>query len=413
MADKKLLTAESLPLHPLALARYYHHGLKAGFWTSVPTALATMKDTRILVSRDILRRALRVYRLPNSVLGLFEDVHLTNTAAKALLFIVKRDGLPMIVRRSEALNARDFTSNESLLEALGKKSNEAAILPGTEVVAFPLLLAKEYIAGLESGRWETQLEASVMLKVPRHHVIRSLQISRLPIELLELFKTDDLTFRTGRRLLSLKETVGLDVLTSRASTVSADRKPLAPMAAFAVLLQKEPVESTAVQLASPHKDSALIIAKIYDIGKRDGRWSTMGSANKILGLRTHTVGRAVRVSKLPQFVLALFGGDRISHKEGYRLLSIFKEVGPQAFFKNAMSASKILPRPSREKLFRLLAGAAVSREDKQLKVSYHVSTSGHEAHIRVSGPNVELLRDYLDDIRGWCGFLLKSNAPKK
>jgi hypothetical protein len=413
MADRKVFTAESLPLDPLALARYYHHGLKAGLWTSIPTARAALKDSRILVSKDVFQRALRVHALPDSVLKFFDELHLTNAAANTLLAIVKRDGLPMLLQRSEALNPKDFPSSKALIEALGKKSNELKMVPKFESEAFPLLLAKEYNAGLDSGRWRSQTEASLMLNVPRHHVVHAVQISRLPVELLELFSPADLTFRVGRRLLSLRQKIGLDLLIQRVSTAPPDRKPLTPSAAFAVLLQKESAESTAVRFATIPIDSALVVAKMYNAGKNELRWSTVASANKLLGLPIHTVGRAVRVSKLPHVVLMLLGGDEISHKEGKLLLSIKKVVGAHALLKNARLALKIRPLPSRENLFSLLAGAPVSREVKQLEVSFHVSTRGHAAHIRVSGPNVVRLTKYLDDIKGWCDFLLVRDAAKK
>jgi hypothetical protein len=413
MADKKVFTAESLPLDPLALACYYHHGLKAGLWTSISTARAALKDSSILVSRDVFQRALRVYTLPNSVLGLFTEVHLTNAAANTLLTIAKRDGLPELLQRSQALNANDFPSTEALLEALGKRLEEIRTVPESEIAVFPMLLAKEYIAGLESGRWSTQAEASLMLKVPRQHVVRAVQISRLPVELLELFNPNDLTFRVGRRLLSLKESIGLDLLINRASPISADRKPLAPLAAFSFLLQKEPSESTAARFQNLQIDSALVVAKMYKFGKRELQWSTMAGANKVLGLPENTVGRAVRVSKLPQVVLTLLGGDQISHREGKRLLSIVKLVGPHALLQNARSASKILPRPSRENLFALLAGAPISREVKGVGVTFHVTSRGHAAHIRVSGANVVLLNKYLDEIKEWCDFLLLKDSVKK
>jgi hypothetical protein len=413
MADKKVFTAESLPLDPIALARYYHHGLKARLWTSIPTAQAALKDSGILVSRDVFLRALRVYRLPNSVLELFDEVHLTNAAANTLLVIVKRDGLSMLLQRSETINAKDLPSREAILEALGKSLNEKEIVPGSEIAAFPLLLAKEYFTGLESGKWSTQAEACKILQVPRHHIVYAIQISRLPLELLELFSPNDSTFRVGRRLYSLTQTTSPELLISRASQVLAERKPLPPAAAFAVLLQKETPQFAAGRFENPQIDSVLIVAKMYEIGKRELQWSTMANADKLLGFPENTVGRAVRVSKLPQVVLKLLGGDQISHKEGKRLLSIVRLVGPHALLKNARSASKLFPKPSRENLFALFAGASVSREVKQLEVSFHVTTNGHAAHIRISGHDVVLLGKYLDEITGWCDFLVARESAKK
>jgi hypothetical protein len=119
-----------------------------------------------------------------------------------------------------------------------------------------LTLAKEYADDIKSDRWNTQKEASLALKVARSNFVRTVRISRFPVELLPLFRSDDLTFRVGRRLLLLSKSTGLDALLDRASMVSVDRRQLSSTAAHAAQKCTNRVENLSTAFAgTPVRDA--------------------------------------------------------------------------------------------------------------------------------------------------------------
>jgi hypothetical protein len=418
MADETVLTAETLSRDPIALARTYRRGLEGGLWSSLRSAEDALQKSGIPVSRTILEIAVQASALPSSVLRLFSAIPLTNGAARTLLGIVKRDGMAALLHRSEALNPGEFQSHEALLEALSNQKSTRDLDwlqtdPDAEITEFPLLLAKIYAEGIESGRWITQTEAGLALGVPRPNVVRAIQISTLPVELLSLFSSGDLTFRLGRHLLSLRKSAGLGALINRASKVPDERRPLSSAAALDVLRERGSAELAINPVEeSRQDDSPLTLAKKYETGKLGGLWTTMAGANTILRLPRDTVGDAVRVSKLPQLILGLFDAEEISRHEGKKLLSIARTLGPHMLLQNARKASTFLPRPSRAELFEMLAGVQVPPDAKEVAVTFHMNSKGRAAHIRVTGPNIALLSTRLDDIKGWCKFLLTQETGK-
>jgi hypothetical protein len=417
MSEEVKLTAETAARDPLALARTYQHGLRAGLWASLRDAVKVFRESRIPVSYAILHCAVKVSVLPVSVLRLFNDIPLTNAGAATLLKLTARDGLEALSERSERINPGQYQSCQTLLDALmgqeplrsGARLRGGSNAPRT---VHPLMLASEYAEGVAAGKWLTRQDAALALGYTLSEVTQAVQISAVPSEVLALFREGDITLWVGRKLVSLCNSRGASVLIGLAAGVAVGSRPLSTKAAFDILSVASPGTRASMDAAEQQRiEFPLGLAKEYERGKLQGRWSTRTDADSVLGLAKDTVGVALRISKLPRTVLEVFEPEEIIFFLGRKLLSIQKAVGHRIFLENAKAASATRPRPTREQIFAILAGdrhrpSRHSGHVQPVTVALRVRVSGAETYIRVTSPQIMLLGKHTEAIREWCELLL-------
>jgi len=400
--------------NPIALARTYQHGLKSGLWKTVDEAAAFFRETGIPVSWHTLQRAVEASALPIIVLSLFDGRRrLTNMAALELLAIQARDGLDELVHRSQSVPASDAMSMRLLLDALagpiplkrhaGHRKNRAP-------TDLPLPLALAYADGLGDGKWASMRGASVALGHYDNKVGLAVRIAGLPSEILSLFDRNDVTFWVGRKILSLARARGFDSLITAAGDVPVDSRPLSMSEGVAVLehsvVGKPPGERRALLQNS---NRPLPLAKEYAVGKADGRWRTLDGAQKALGLGKDVVGLARRIALLPRTVLGLFDPDELTFYLGSRLLAVQRSAGRVTLVRRAHVAASMQPRPDKEAIMEILAGAPIAstvRDSSTVTVNFRDNQSRGEPYIRISSSHISHLVKHTKAIQEFCELLL-------
>ena len=401
--------------NPIALARTYQHGLKSGLWKTVGEAAAFFRRTGIPVSWHTLQRAVEASALPIIVLSLFDGRRrLTNMAALELLAIQARDGLDELVHRSQSVPASDAMPMRMLLDALAGPiplKRHAGHRKKRAPTELPLPLALAYADGLRDGKWASMRGASVALGHYANKVGLAVQIAGLPPEILSLFDRDDVTFWVGRKILSLARARGFDSLITAASDVPVDSRPLSMREGVAVLERSVVAKPPGGRPAFLQNSNwPLLLAKEYAVGKADGRWRTLGAAEKALGLGKDVVGLARRIALLPGTVLGLFHPDELTFYLGSRLLSVQRSAGRVTLVRRAHGAASMRPRPpDKETIMEILAGVPIAstvRDTSTVTVNYRDSQSRGEPYIRISSSHISHLVKHTQAIQEFCELLL-------
>lgn len=403
---------------PIRLARTYQHGLKSGLWRSLRGAIDILHNGGVPVSHSVLHRAVTVSRLPSDFLALFHEARpLTHAAVQEIDEIRLRDGVDELMRRAKAPSIDGVKSLRDLLDALAgplplKRNKQKTSQVARSSTDLPLPLAKIYAEGVCAGSWANRAAAARALGMTGWEVKLAVQIAALPSEITALFNRDDLTFWLGRQILSLASQKGIDSLVALAVEIPAEQRPLSVVDGM-TLLKGMQIEADGINREILDLNLPLILAKEFAQGKEDGRWLTRRAAEKALGVRKDLVAAAVRIAELPQKVLSLFDAREINFSFGRKLLEIQKTVGSAAFLRFANQAAALQPQPTKKVIVQILSGTPITAPPLQMEsvtVRFHAGRVRGGAHIRVSGPHIQLLAKHTKAIQNWCELLLKQET---
>ncbi|WP_250490195.1 hypothetical protein [Caballeronia sp. INML2] len=212
----------------LLLARTYQEGLNEGKWKTQLGALNTLR-----VSQGDLSLALQLQGLPNEVLDLFDDrIGISSHTVRVIRHTIIHDGIKTVlarIRHSGATNAKH--SNKTVLKIVkGQALNSKAMLRwsgqdpvkiAARALDLPKNISDRYHLGVTNGEWASFSACAKALGISRRNVSVAVSIRELPDPVRHLFYETDLTFAVGKRLLALKDELGLDEMLVRARSVES------------------------------------------------------------------------------------------------------------------------------------------------------------------------------------------------
>lgn len=198
------------------------------------------------------------------------------------------------------------------------------------IIARPLELANLYING-KGTLWNTLPEASRILsktepKVTLAQLKHAMTLSSFPPEILSLFSNVQLNTYTRKMLNSAKARFGIDVLVSRAASISpaVDDEERKWILRF---LNGNGCSEVKAR-------SALSLVTEYRAGLVSNRWKNVNQASKQLELGGQLY-QAIGVLSLPKNVLELFDVKTLSLAGGRKLAKLFAIYGTEGILDRA------------------------------------------------------------------------------
>jgi hypothetical protein len=189
---------------PLNLAALYQAGL-GGQWNSYREAATKMAtDIKINIGFARIREAVAVSELPSEILSLFTDVGLLNRTARELLKAARAEGVTKLVARARKVDPSGKSRTELMALVCGI-AEQPPMGRGTQRDR-PLVIAKAYSDGLESGKWASPRDAAAKLGIDLKTITRAISIAALPGEVLALFP--NIGANLGERLVRLTRVRG-------------------------------------------------------------------------------------------------------------------------------------------------------------------------------------------------------------
>jgi hypothetical protein len=206
--------AKPLSRNPLALAAVYKDGLGTA-WQNQKEAAAVL--ARMNVNRAHVNRAVRTASMPEAVLRLLELVEVTNETARELIRLENALGRGELERRAERLESaprpwREVIADLDGVAATAKRRRATRALT-------PLERAAAYAEGIAANLWSTVTQASALTGWDRTDLSRSIAVSKLPRQILDLFDGRTFTVELADTLLAFQRSLGLERLVRNAEII--------------------------------------------------------------------------------------------------------------------------------------------------------------------------------------------------
>ena len=208
------------------LAQQYQQGLDDGRWTTQLGALSALG-----VSQGDLSLALQLRELPGEIFDLFDDrIGITSHTVRVIRQAILHDGLDTVLKRVQRSGAcgSKHSSKAVLSIVKGKVSESIEALRWSgqdqgKIVARALDLPKNisdrYHLGVKNGEWNTFSSCARALNLSRRNISDAVAIRQLPDSIRHLFCENELTFAVGRKLLVLKDELGVEEMIARARCI--------------------------------------------------------------------------------------------------------------------------------------------------------------------------------------------------
>jgi hypothetical protein len=229
----QIVEGRPIARNPLLLAELYLSGLAKTRWTTQKEALAALSHLRPSITRQNLSRAVSVAKLPPTVLSLFGTAGIWTNTARLLVSLASKHGVQVLADRASDINPNGLTWHQILRLLDGQEA--AAPMPRRRSMT-PLVLAEMYAKGVEKGRWNSMTGAAEAMGWHKGDLTKAVAISRLPVEVLQLFEGKTLVLAHGEVLLKLHRALGAVTMADRAKAMLIQPKRRTPEQIISLLI---------------------------------------------------------------------------------------------------------------------------------------------------------------------------------